>query len=590
MYAYARFKLCCFVFAGLAFLCSAQAASLPAVEAEHGMVVTSQRLASEVGLAMLKRGGNAVDAAVAVGYALAVVNPCCGNIGGGGFMTLHLADGRNAFINFRETAPAAASANMYLDAAGKVIKNASLDGYRAVGVPGTVLGLDSVLQQYGTLNRAQVMAPAIKLARQGFVLTRADTDILHTSTERLRADPQAARIFLRADGTPLQPGDRLVQHDLANTLAAIARRGSAAFYRGAIPRAVARAAQQHGGVIRAADFANYRITQAAPLSCRYRGYVFLSAPPPSSGGTTLCETLNILEGYDMAALGYHSAVSVHLMAEAMRHAYRDRNTWLGDPAFVDNPLESLLGKPHAAAIRAQISMDKATPTSELKTVLQPREHAETTHYAVVDHAGNAVSTTYTINGRFGAAVMAPGSGFLLNNEMDDFTLKPGVPNLFGLVQGTRNAIAPGKRPLSSMAPTLVMRDNKPWLVLGSPGGARIISIVLQVAINVIDYGMPLQAAVDAPRVHHQWLPDVLYYETRGLSPDTLKILRGMGYSLLEQSPWGAAESIQIGAGAGADEADVFSSGNDAAVSGQARSGWVYGANDPRQPAGQALGY
>jgi gamma-glutamyltranspeptidase/glutathione hydrolase len=564
------------------------AASLPAVEAQHGMVVTSQRLASETGLAILKRGGNAVDAAVAVGYALAVVNPCCGNIGGGGFMTLHLADGRNVFINFRETAPAAASANMYLDAAGKVIKNASLDGYRAVGVPGTVLGLDSALQQYGTLSRAQVMAPAIKLARAGFILARADTDILHTSTERLRADIQAARIFLHADGTPLQPGDRLVQRDLGNTLAAIARRGPAAFYRGAIPRAVERAAQQHGGVIRAADFADYRITQSTPLSCRYRGHVFLSAPPPSSGGTTLCETLNILEGYDLAALGYHSAASVHLMSEALRHAYRDRNTWLGDPAFVDNPLERLLSKPYAADIRAQISPDKATPSGELKPALQPREHAETTHYAIVDQAGNAVSTTYTINGRFGAAVMAPGSGFLLNNEMDDFTLKPGVPNLFGLVQGTRNAIAPGKRPLSSMAPTLVMRDNTPWLVLGSPGGARIISIVLQVAVNVIDYGMPLQAAVDAPRIHHQWLPDVLYFETRGLSPDTQAILRGMGYRLLEQSPWGAAESIQIGAGA-EDGDDFASSGNDVAVSGQTRTGWVYGASDPRQPAGQALG-
>lgn len=573
----------------LAWLGAAQAASRPAVEATRGMVVTSQRLASEVGLAILKRGGNAVDAAVAVGYALAVVDPCCGNIGGGGFMTLRLADGRAVFINFRETAPAAASANMYLDANGNVIKNASLDGYRAVGVPGTVLGLDTALQQYGTLSRAQVMAPAIKLARAGFILTRADTDILDTSTKRLRADPQAARIFLRADGTPLQPGDRLVQRDLAATLSAVARHGPRAFYQGAIPRAVERAARQHGGEIRAADFASYRTTQAAPLSCSYRGYIFLSAPPPSSGGTTLCETLNILEGYDMAALGYHSSAAVHFMAEAMRHAYLDRNTWLGDPAFVDNPLERLLSKPYAAAIRVQIGMDKATPSSALGAALQPRERVETTHYSIVDRAGNAVSTTYTINGRFGAAVMAPGTGFLLNNEMDDFTLKPGVPNLFGLVQGARNAIAPGKRPLSSMAPTIVMRGNKPWLVLGSPGGSRIISIVLQVALNVIDYGMPLQEAVDAPRIHQQWLPDQVYYETRGLSPDTLNSLRGMGYTMVEQTPWGAAESIQVGAGV--DDVDEFvSSGNDAALSGQARGGWYYGASDVRQPAGQALGY
>ncbi len=575
-----------FAVAMLVAMGAAQAASRPAVEAENGMVVTSQRLASEVGLAILKRGGNAVDAAVAVGYALAVVNPCCGNIGGGGFMTLHLADGRNVFINFRETAPAAASANMYLDAEGKVIPRASLDGYRAVAVPGTVLGLDTALRRYGRLSRAQVMAPAIRLARQGFVLTRADTDILHTSTERLRADPQVARIFLRADGTPLQPGDRLVQRDLAATLAAIARHGPAAFYRGRLPQAVAQAARQQGGLIRAVDFSDYRITESAPLKCSYRGYVFLSAPPPSSGGTTLCETLNILEGYDMTALGYQSAASVHYMAEAMRYAYRDRNVWLGDPAFVDNPLDRLLSKSYAAGLRAQIQPDKATVISAPQAA--PQEAPQTTHYSIVDKAGNAVAVTYTLNGRFGAAVMAPGTGVLLNDEMDDFTLKPGVANLYGLIQGARNAIAAGKRPLSSMAPTLVMRAGKPWLVLGSPGGSRIISIVLQVAVNIIDHGMPLQAAVDAPRIHFQGQPDVLYFETRGLSPDTQTVLRGMGYSLLEQSPWGAAESIQIGVGV--DEMDDFaSSGNDAGVSGAARNGWLYGANDPRQPAGQALG-
>ncbi len=567
----------------------AMAASEPAVEAKNGMVVSSQNLASEIGIAMLKQGGNAVDAAVAVGYAQAVTNPCCGNIGGGGFMTLHLADGQDRFINFRETAPAAASANMYLDADGKVRPGESLYGYRAVGVPGTVAGLDLAQRKYGKLTRQQVMAPAIKLAREGFILTRADTDILDTTVQRFRTDPDAARIFLRRDGTPLQPGDRLVQRDLARTLEDIARRGPDAFYRGRIPQIVEAASSKNGGLITAADFAAYKAEDTEPLKCSYRGYDFISAPPPSSGGVTLCETLNILEGYDMRGLGFHSAASVHYMTEAMRHAYLDRNTLLGDPAFIKNPVDKLLSKDYAASIRTLITADTATPSKDVQPGYGVHEKPETTHYSIIDKAGNAVSTTYTVNGRFGAVVIAPGTGFFLNDEMDDFTVKVGVQNLFGLVQGSRNSIAPGKRPLSSMAPTVVTKDGKVFMVLGSPGGSRIITITLQTALNVIDYGMAPQDAVDAPRIHHQWLPDEVYYETQGLSPDTLKILQQMGYKMVEQTPWGAAELIMVGL-PGTEAASRVSSGNDSSVSGQVRQGFFYGSNDPRRPAGSAVGY
>ena len=566
----------------------ALAASPPAVEAAHGMVVSSQHLASEAGLAMLQRGGNAVDAAVAVGYALAVVNPCCGNIGGGGFLVAHLATGQDIFINFRETAPAAASADMYLDAEGRVVPNASLNGWKAAGVPGTVLGLDTALTKYGTLPRATVMAPAIRLAADGFLLNRGDTDILEIKTERFRADPAIGRIFLRPDGRPWQPGDRLVQADLAATLTRIAGEGPDAFYRGRIPAAVEAAARAGGGILTAADFAAYRITESAPLRCTYRGYEFVSAPPPSSGGTTMCEILTILEGYDLAALGFHSAQSVHLMTEAMRHAYLDRNTYLGDPAFVANPLDRLLSKDYAAAIRAQIGPN-ATPSASLRPGVAPHEKTETTHFSVVDGAGNAVSVTYTINGSFGAIVIAGDTGFLLNNEMDDFTVKVGVPNLFGLVQGQANAIAPGKRPLSSMAPTLVTKDGKIFLVLGSPGGSRIISITLETAINMLDHGMEPQAAVDAPRLHHQWLPDMLYAEPYALSPDTKERLVAMGYKITEQVPWGAVELIAIGR-ANPVASTTASSSNDPSATQGMRPGLFYGANDSRRPSGLAIGH
>ncbi|MEG9382707.1 gamma-glutamyltransferase [Morganella morganii] len=564
------------------------AASEPAAEARNGMVVSSQHLASQAGADILKAGGNAVDAAVAVGYAQAVVNPCCGNIGGGGFMTLHLADGKNIFINFRETAPASASADMYLDKDGNLIKDASLYGYLAAGVPGTVKGLDYALEKYGTMKREQVMAPAIKLARDGFILTRADTDVLDTTTARFKQDPEAARIFLKPDGSAFQPGDRLIQTDLANTLERIAKEGPPAFYEGEIPQIVEKASQAGGGKLTAKDFADYTISEVAPVTCTYRGYEFISAPPPSSGGVTICQTLNILEGYDLKAMGFNSADYIHTLTEAMRHSYMDRNTFLGDPAFVKNPTEKLTSKAYAEELRKEIIPGKATPSAQVQPGTGPHEKPETTHYSVVDNKGNAVSTTYTINGRFGAVVIPPGTGFFLNDEMDDFTTKIGEKNMYGLVQGERNAIAPGKRPLSSMSPTIVTKDGKIFLVLGSPGGSRIISITLQTALNIIDHGMAPQEAVNAPRIHHQWLPDEVYYEQRGVSKDSLNLLDKMGYKMVEQTPWGAAELIMVGL-PGAAGVSADSSGNDAAVSGKVREGYLYGANDVRRPAGEAAG-
>jgi gamma-glutamyltranspeptidase/glutathione hydrolase len=533
------------------------------VEAEHGMVVSAHRLASEVGVRILQAGGNAVDAAVAVGYALAVVDPCCGNIGGGGFMTIHLADGRETFINFRETAPAAATAAVYLDQNGMPIDDLSRYGYRAAGVPGTVMGLDRAAEEYGRLPRTALLAPAIGLARDGFVLSQVDTEILDTKADRFGKDPAAAKIFLRPDGSRLEPGDRLVQADLAATLELIAQRGPDAFYKGPVAAAVEKASRDNGGILTARDFAAYTVAEAAPLTCSYRGYVLVSAPPPSSGGVTMCEILHILEGYDIAASGFRSARSVRLMVEAMRRAYADRNTELGDPAFVTNPLERLLSKDYAADIRAGIDRRAALPSAIAQP---PAEKAETTHYSVVDGEGNAVAVTYTINGVFGANVVAPGTGFFLNNEMDDFTVKPGAPNLYGLVQGEANAIAPGKRPLSSMAPSLLEKDGRVLLVLGSPGGSRIITTVLETIMNIIDYRMGPQEAVDAARLHHQGWPDEVYFERSGLSPDTRKPLAEMGYKLVEQRPWGAVELIEIA------------------------NGRLYGANDSRRPAGAAIGY
>ena len=476
-------------------------------------------------------------------------------------MTIHIKDGRDTFINFRETAPAAATAAMYLDAAGHPINELSRAGYLAAGVPGTVMGLERAAQKYGRLAHRAVIEPAIALARYGYVLGQGDTDIL--DGERFAKDPVAVKIFLRPDGSSFAAGDRIVQTELAATLESIAQQGPEGFYKGPIPAAVEKASSAKGGILTARDFADYTVTETSPLTCSYRGYRIVSAPPPSSGGTTICEILNILEGYDLKALGFRSAPSVHLQVEAMRRAYRDRNTYLGDPVFVSNPLERLLSKDYAAAIRVEIDGGRATPSAALPPA---REKAETTHYSVVDAEGNAVAVTYTINGSFGAAVVAPGTGFFLNNQMDDFTVKPGMPNLYGLVQGEANAIAPGKRPLSSMSPTLVEKDGRVLLVLGSPGGSRIITTVLETVLNIVDYDMAPQEAVDAPRLHHQWLPDEVAYERAALTPEAIAALTAMGYKLVEQRPWGAVELIEIA------------------------NGRLYGASDPRRSAGAAVGY
>ena len=553
----------------------AHAASIAPVPAEHGMVVTAQHLATQVGVDVLKRGGNAVDAAVAVGYALAVVYPAAGNLGGGGFMTLQLADGRKTFLDFREKAPLAATANMYLDKDGNVIKGLSTSGHLAVGVPGSVSGLEYARQKYGTKKRADLLAPAITLAEKGFVLDQGDIDIFQTATADLRKDPASAAIYLN-QGQAFQVGGKLVQKDLAKTLKAIRQHGTDGFYKGPVAAAIVQSSQRGGGLLTQADLDQYSTRELPPVECDYRGYHVISAPPPSSGGVIICEMLNILEGYPLKDLGFHSAQAVHYQIETMRHAYVDRNSYLGDPDFVTNPVAHLTDKAYAAQIRAVIDPNKAGVSKDIMPGTPPHEGSNTTHFSIADRWGNAVAVTYTLNDWFGAKVTAQGTGVLLNDEMDDFTAKVGVPNLYGLVQGQANAIAPGKRPLSSMSPTIVSKDQQPVLVLGTPGGSRIITAVLLTLLNVIDYGMTVQEAVDAPRFHQQWLPDVTLVENFALSPDTLKLLEAGGHKLGAPQPANHMAAILIGAPSLAGKPV----GNNR----------FYGANDPRRNSGLALGY
>lgn len=553
----------------------ALAASQAPVAAERGMVVTAQHLATKVGVDVLKKGGNAIDAAVAVGYALAVVYPAAGNLGGGGFMTVQLADGRKTFIDFREKAPLAATANMYLDRDGNVIKGMSTQGYSAVAVPGTVAGLELARTRYGSLPRSTLVAPSIKLAERGFILDEGDVDMLSSATEAFRKDAPSAAIFLN-HGAPFKIGERLVQKDLAHSLQLISRGGTDAFYKGPIAAAIVDASSRGNGILSKADFANYQPRELAPVECDYRGFHVISAPPPSSGGVVICEILNVLEGYPLRELGFHSAQAVHYQIEAMRHAYVDRNSYLGDPDFVKNPLARLLDKTYAASIRAVIDPAKAGVSMAIKPGVEPHEGSNTTHYSIVDQAGNAVSVTYTLNTWFGAVVTANKTGILLNNEMDDFTVKIGVPNSFGLVQGEANAIAPGKRPLSSMSPTIVTRDGKPVLVVGTPGGSRIITAVLQTILNVIDYDMNIQEAVDAPRFHQQWLPETTAVENFALSPDTRALLTAMGHRFTGPQPPNHIAAILVGA---------------PTLNGKPRGVYkFYGANDPRKNSGLAAGY
>jgi gamma-glutamyltranspeptidase / glutathione hydrolase len=586
MNAHRLFKFASFLLMFTSF--NATAVTRQPVSAEKGMVVTSQHLASEVGAAILKQGGNAIDAAVAVGYALAVTNPCCGNIGGGGFATIHLADGRDVFVNFREKAPLAASEDMYLDAKGEVVPDLSLKGYLAVGVPGTVMGLETMLKNYGTMGREAVMAPAIKLADEGFALDQGDVDILATGTKSFASEPNVAETFLNA-GQPWKAGDIFTQKKLGATLKLISSGGLDTFYKGPIADQLVAASASHGGILAKKDFEDYTVEELAPVHCSYRGYEVVSSPPPSSGGTTLCEILNIVEGYPVGQMGFHSAASIHVMAEAMRHAFVDRNFELGDPDFVENPVERLTSKDYAAAIREKIDLNKASNSKDVSPGTAPHEGTETTHYSIVDAQGNAVAVTYTLNAYFGAKVIAGDTGFFLNDEMDDFTTKPGVANMFGLVQGKTNVIAPGKRPLSSMSPTIVKKDGKTFMVLGSPGGSRIITIVLEAIMNVVDHGMQVEEAINMPRLHHQWLPDQISAEPFAISADTAKALSDMGYKIVEQVPWGAAETILIGPEIDAT-ATQASSGNDAMAGSKPILGRLYGAHDDRRAAGAAVGY
>ena len=512
----------------------------PSSSGKNGIVVSTQHEASEVGLQILKQGGNAVDAAVAVGYALAVTDPCCGNIGGGGFMLIHLASGKDTFINFRETAPLAATQNMYLNKQGKVISGLSTKGYLAVAVPGTVKGLEHALSQYGTMTRKEVMSPAIKLAEKGFVLQSGDINILSSSTSKFAQQPEIAKIFLKNGKVPYRVEDRLVQKDLARTLKLITELGPDAFYKGTIAQQIVKASNANGGILTKADFANYTVDETQPLRCNYRGYEIISAPPPG-GGVTLCQMLNILEGYPLGKLGFHSVGSLHPMLEAMLYAYADRNRYLGDPKFVNNPVKQLLSKEYAARIQTRILPNRATPPKQIYSSITTSEGTNTTHYSIQDRYGNAVAVTYTINSYFGAGVIAAQTGFFLNNEMDDFSSSPGVPNQFGLVQGNANAIQPGKRPLSSMSPTIITKNSKVFMVTGSPGGSTIPTTILQIITNVIDYGMNINQAVNAPRIHYQGLPNVVVTDPYALKSSVVQDLWGIGYRV---TPfflrWGAA--------------------------------------------------
>ena len=539
------------------------------------MVVTAQHLATRVGVDVLKDGGNAVDAAVAVGYALAVVYPAAGNLGGGGFMTIQLADGRKTFLDFREKAPLAATANMYLDKDGNVVKDASTIGHLAVGVPGTVSGMELALARYGTMKRAAVIAPAIRYAQDGFVLEQGDVDLLRAATGDFRKDAATGAIFLNK-GEAFAPGQMLVQKDLAATLKLISDKGEDGFYKGAVGAAIVASSRAGSGLITQADLDQYKTSELKPVECDYRGFHVVSAPPPSSGGVIICEILNVLEGYPLKDLGFRSAQAVHYQIEAMRHAYVDRNNSLGDPAFIQNPLDHLLSKDYAATLRAAIDPNRAGVSKDIQPGVAPHEGSNTTHYSIVDRWGNAVSVTYSLNDWFGARVTVARTGVILNDVMDDFTAKVGVPNMYGLVQGEANAIQPGKRPLSSMSPTIVTKDGKTVMVVGTPGGSRIITTVLHAIINVIDYGMTVQEAVDAPRFHHQWQPDITFLEPYAVGPDTRKILESMGQKLVVSPSINHLAAILVGAPALGGKPI----GNNR----------FYGAIDPRYSTGLALGH
>jgi gamma-glutamyltranspeptidase/glutathione hydrolase len=539
------------------------------VQAQHAMVVSIHHDASDAGLKILQAGGNAVDAAVAVGFALAVVYPYAGNLGGGGFMTLRMANGESHFLDFREEAPLRATANMYLDSSGNIIPEASTVGYLAVGVPGTVAGLIEAQRKFGKLSLQQVMAPAIHFAEQGYVLSAEEAAILHNPV--LTRFPESRRIFQR-NGNFYQAGETFKQPELARTLTQI-EKDPRSFYHGALATALAKAIQKHGGLVTKKDLEIYQVKDRKPLIGTYRQYEIVAPPPPSSGGIALLEMLNILEGFDLASLGDRTPQSMHLIIEAFRRAFNDRTSFLGDPDFQPVPTAQLMDKAYAAAWRKSISMTAATPSSALTRPqgFIPSESTQTTHYSVLDEAGDAVSVTYTLNNSFGSGATAEGLGFLLNDEMDDFTSKIGAPNMFGLIQGPANAIAPRKRPLSSMTPIIVLENHKVRFVIGSPGGPRIMTTVANIFLSASDGGLNIQRAVDAPRFHHQYLPDVVYVEP-GFPPATLNALRRMGYTIEGGNPgdhyWSDGECIAV----------------------DPKTGMIEGGQDKRHTFGKAAAY
>jgi gamma-glutamyltranspeptidase / glutathione hydrolase len=534
------------------------AAALPVwaaqpVRARHGMVVSRETHATQAGLKILASGGNAIDAAVAVGFALAVTHSSAGNIGGGGFMLVRLADGRTTFIDFRERAPEAASHDMYLDASGKLTRD-SITGYRASGIPGTVAGLEYASKHFGSRPWAELVQPAIELAAKGFPLSYAQANGLRNGG--LGAFPESKRIFQR-DGNFYEPGDVFVQADLAKTLMRIAQSGTQDFYHGETAHLLAADMKAHGGTITLADLEAYKAIERKPLAGKYRGYDIVTAPPPSSGGVGILQMLGVLEGTDYEKGGAGSAKVVHFMTEAMRRFFADRNQWMGDPDFVKVPVKGMLDPEYIKKLRASIDPVRATPSAEVKAGSFTRpESFETTHFTVADEQGNIVSMTYTLNGGYGSKVTAAGLGFLLNNEMDDFSGKPGEANMYGLVQGEANAIAPHKTPLSAMTPTIVLKDGKPFMALGSPGGPTIINTVLETIVNVIDFHMNVQDAVNWPRFHHQHLPDDVRVEP-GYSPDTVAILEKMGHTVRRTNAQGEVAAIAF------------------------ENGWLEGAADPR---------
>ena len=534
------------------------------LRARHGMAVAMEAQAADVGVSVLKAGGNAVDAAVAMGFAMAATHPFAGNLGGGGFMLIRFADGRATFIDFRERAPEKASRNMYLDAKGELTKD-SIEGWRSSGVPGTVRGFEMAVSKYGKRTWAQNMAPAIELAK-GFPLSYALSESLRNSRD-LAKDPESKRIFQK-NGAFHEMGETLAQPELAQTLERIAKNGPGEFYEGETAKRFADEMAKHGGLISLADLKSYKAIERTPLTGKYKNYTIITSPPSSSGGIALLEMLGVLEGTSYEKAGAGSASAIHYVAESMRLAYADRNEYVGDPDFVKVPIKGLLDPAYLAKLRATIDPERATPSERVKPGKPAgSESMETTHYSVVDSEGNAVAVTYTLNGGFGNGITVPGLGFLLNTEMDDFSAKPGTANMFGLVQGENNAIAPGKRPLSSMTPTIVLKDGKLFMTAGAPGGSRISTAVLQVILNVLDFGMNVQDAIDFPRVHHQWQPDKLSLE-RNISPDTVAILKARGYDV-DYAPGVVLAQV----------AAILSDG-----------GWLQGGSDGRSAMGKAAGY